>query len=148
MKTIFVAAPFYHWIETDEMKLEKKTQIEKLLISLRNKKYKIYNAHEREQWGDAWLDCNICTPLDYNEIQESDIIIAFPGPPTSGGVHIELGWGSCMQKKILLVLQEDIAYSSLVMGLGEITDVKKIYFKKVNHDLLNDLILTTIEEWL
>ena len=148
MKKIFVAAPFYHWIQDDETKNEKRNILEQLLKSLREQGYKVYNAHEREKWGDAWLDGDICTPLDYKEISDSNLIIAFAGPPISGGVYIELGWSSSMKKKILLILQENEEYSNLVIGLNKITDVKYLYVGGETSTHISKVVLKEIEGWV
>lgn len=59
-------------------------------------------------------------------MNESDVILAFPGNPISGGVHIELGWASALHKKIYIFLEKTANYSPLITGLKTVTDVELV----------------------
>ncbi len=67
-----------------------------------------------------------CTLDDFKEMNESDVILAFPGNPISGGVHIELGWASALHKKIYIFLEKTANYSPLITGLKTVTDVELV----------------------
>lgn len=95
---------------------------------LLKKNYDVFLAHFRENWGKDLMADKECTVDDYKEMTESDVVIAFPGNPVSGGVHIELGWASSLKKKIYIFLEEGAYYSPLITGLGEITDVTYFYY--------------------
>ena len=140
MKKIFLLAPFGNHINPDTGLIHdnNKEFIEKIISHLEKKGHIIENAHRRERWGLEWMKPEVCTPLDYKLIQDSDLIIAIPGHPASGGVHVELGWASSLKKKIMILLEDGKEYSNLVTGLNTITDVKFIKLKD-NHEHLNDL---------
>ena len=107
-------------------------QISSLLKFLRSKNFEVHNAHEREEWGSNWYTPEACTTLDFETIRSSDLLIAIPGNPASGGVHIELGWASALGKSVILLLDKAYTYSSLVEGLKQITSVKYIRYDEFN----------------
>jgi nucleoside 2-deoxyribosyltransferase len=127
---IFIAYPFTGKLKENGMLPE---EYIRELITLKNELQKLGHvvilAHERERWGKAILPPEKCTKLDFEEIKKADIIIAYPGNPPSGGVHIELGWASALQKKIIVIQKENENYSPLVKGLGSITKVITLRFK-------------------
>ncbi len=118
--------------ESGRMKQEKIELIARVLDYLRSKGYEVHNAHEREQWGEDWYCPEQCTPLDLEKIKDSSILVAFPGNPPSGGVHIELGWASALEKRIILLLEENGTYSNLVLGLNTVSPVQTIRYKNVD----------------
>ena len=85
-----------------------------------------------------------CTMDDYREMKLSDYVIAFPGKPISGGVHIELGWASSMKKNILLMLDKEEKYSPLVQGLETLTNVQICYYK----NLFDEVVIDEIHSYL
>ena len=128
---IFLAAPFHNYVggEGVRMKQEKIELIERVLDYLRSKGYEVHNAHEREEWGKDWYSPDVCTPLDFQQIRESDILIAMPGNPPSGGVHIEIGWATALDKRVILLLDGNKTYSNLVVGLGSVGKVDYIKYE-------------------
>ena len=137
---IFLAAPFQAWIDekTGRMNLENVELINRVLGYLRSKGYEVHNAHEREKWGEDWYGPERCTPLDLERIKDSGTLVAFPGNPPSGGVHIELGWASALEKRIILLLKDDGVYSNLVLGLNTVSPVQMIWYKDIN-DIVSQL---------
>ena len=131
---VFLAAPFHGYLDAEGQKMvpDKITMIQNLLAFLRAKGFVAQSAHEREAWGEDWYGPEVCTPLDIETIRVSDLVIAIPGPPLSGGVHVELGWASCLGRRIVLLLEKDHTYSNLVMGLGELTDVRYIIYDDID----------------
>jgi len=112
----------------------------KELVTLKNGLQKaghtVILAHERENWGKSIFPPEKCTKLDFEEIKKADVLIAYPGNPPSGGVHIELGWASALQKKIILIQKDSENYSPLITGLSAIADVKMLKIQpncKVDH---------------
>lgn len=120
------------------MKEEKIELVTMVLTYLRSKGYEVHNAHERERWGEDWYGPEQCTLLDLEKIKDSSILLAFPGNPPSGGVHIELGWASALEKRIILLLEEGGTYSNLVLGLNTVSPVQTIRYKNVK-DVLPQL---------
>ena len=138
-KKIFFAAPFYQCMSIKGNKMTKTSisLIQSIIDLLENKGYYVENAHRREKWGEDWMSPEVCTPLDYRAIKESDIFIAIPGNPPSGGVHIEIGWASLLCKNILLLLEREGVYSNLVEGLYRVNANTKIIRYGNPKDLLN-----------
>lgn len=117
------------------------------LESMRNrildKKEEVFLAHFREKWGKELMTADECTFDDFKEMNESDVVLAFPGNPISGGVHIELGWASALKKKIYIFLDKDAAYSPLIEGMKTITDVRIV---ELPSDYSADTILESVVE--
>lgn len=109
-----------------------------------DKNMKVFLAHFRENWGKSLMTAEECTPLDLIEMQESDFVFAFPGPPISGGVHIELGWASALGKKIVLFLKRGEEYSPLIVGISTITEAEVVYFDDITDDIIYDTIINKI----
>jgi hypothetical protein len=78
----------------------------------------VFLALKRERWGQAIMPAEICTPLDLTEMKRCDLVIAFPG--ASCGVAVELGWASALRKSMILILEEGMSYSPVVLGLESI----------------------------
>ena len=79
----------------------------------------------------------------FKEMKESDVVLAFPGNPISGGVHIELGWASALNKKIYLFLEKNASYSPLIEGMKTITDVRIVELPE-NYTI--ETVLNAVEE--
>lgn len=135
MKKIFLAAPFKSLVnEANIMQEEAKAEISNLIAYLENRGYEVHNAHKREEWGKQFMTPSQCTEIDFNEIKACDLFIAFPGNPASPGTHIEIGWASALQKKIILLLHknaEDYAY--LIRGLHTVANVTYIIYDNAEH---------------
>lgn len=95
--------------------------LEELRRFLLKKNHKVFSAHCREQWGKKIMPPDLCTPLDYRGIRESDLVIAIVEKPISAGVCIELGWASALGKRILII-QRTSELPALIVGLKEICD--------------------------
>ena len=133
-KKIFFAAPFHSYMEYKNGKMHdnKIRKIKTIVKFLRDKGHEVHNAHEREKWGEDWYAPEDCTPLDFENIKDSELLIAIPGNPPSGGVHIELGWASALNKTVIILLEPGKIYSNLILGLGELTLVKFIYYRTLD----------------
>ena len=84
-------------------------------------------------------DRNLC-PL--SSVQ-CDIFIAFPGIPASPGTHIEIGWASAFNKKIIFLLADDEEkYAYLIRGLHKVTDVTYIIYHSIEeyYDKLDKML--------
>jgi len=135
---IFLGAPFTKHLKKSNGQFHKtkKETIEKIFELLTTLGHDVRNAHVREEFGNKLLDPETCTKLDLEEIKKCDLFVAMPGNPASGGVHVELGWASALNKEILLLLKENSHYSPLVTGLHKVSKAKIIYFKN-QADLLD-----------
>jgi len=124
---IFIAYPFTSKLQENGLLPEE--YIEELITLkkvLEDMGHEVVLAHEREKWGENLLPPEICTKLDFDAISQADLIIAYPGNPPSGGVHIELGWASALGKKIVIIKKSIDEYSPLVNGLHTIISVSYI----------------------
>ena len=115
-----VIAPFSAWMdwEKNEMFPEKRQLLENVIGTLENHGYEVLSAHRREKWGKEWWPADECTKLDYKWVEKSDLVVALPGDPASGGTHIELGWRTAHGRNLAVLLENDGKYSPLVHGLG------------------------------
>ena len=128
---IFLGAPFTQDINenTKIMSSQKTNIITGLMEYLENRGHVVKNAYSREKFGKDLMHPLVCTKKDFNEVKNCDLFLAIVGNPPSGGVHIELGWASALDKKIILLLHEGFDYSPLVSGLSSVTNAKIIRFK-------------------
>ena len=131
-RKIFIACPITKYFDEKSQGMEEnfKHFIKKVLEVARRYCDHVFLALEREQFGFARMEGDICTPLDYKEIQNSDLIIAIP--EDSMGVAVELGWASSLGKDIIVIVQNKYKYSPLIKSLHTITKVEYIY---LNNDI-------------
>lgn len=130
---VFLAFPFSNIISGDSKIVDQQYQLflSKIRNHIINEGFEVFLAHYREKWGKALMTAQECTPLDLMEMQDSDLVIAFPGSPISGGVHIELGWASALKKKVVLFLKRDEQYSPLILGMDTVTNAKIVYYDDI-----------------
>lgn len=139
---IFVAYPFSGILNEDKDLIfdGNKNFLIEFREQLINKGHYVFMAHYREHWGKQLMTPDECTLDDLKEMVCTDLVVAFPGPPFSGGVHIELGWASSFKKRIILMLKEGEDYSPLILGLGTVCDASIYYYKKQNVEEVIQLI--------
>lgn len=139
---IFIAFSFSQLLNSETNCLEKSTVdlLSRIREDLINSGHDVFLAHYREMWGKELMGPMECTPKDYEEMLKTDLVIAFPGNPISGGVHIELGWASSHKKTILLFLQENEKYSPLIEGLNTITATDTYIYKHLDYDTIHRLL--------
>jgi nucleoside 2-deoxyribosyltransferase len=128
---IFLGAPFSDYFDGKEFNKDMKQTIENIVKALKQDGHTVRSAHLRENFGDNLMKAEMCTPLDYQEILDCDLFVAIPSNPISGGVHIELGWASALQKQVLLCLNDNDTYSPLIHGLHTVGKSDKVFFKSV-----------------
>ncbi|MFA5763987.1 MAG: nucleoside 2-deoxyribosyltransferase [archaeon] len=128
---IFLGAPFTQDInkETKVMHDHKTELLKNIMNYLEEKGHIVKNAHSREKFGVELMTPNVCTKADFDEVNNCDIFMAIVGNPPSGGVHVELGWASALNKKIILLLHEGQEYSPLITGLTSVSNTKIVKFK-------------------
>ncbi|MFC0543438.1 nucleoside 2-deoxyribosyltransferase [Kutzneria chonburiensis] len=135
--SVFVGGPFYGLVnpETGVMAPRDQSKINRIIEHFEQGGAKVYNAHRREQWGAQFLTAPVCTKLDYTEIAQSDVFVAYPGVPVSPGTHVEVGWASALGKPMVLLLERDAKHTFLVIGLETVANVEFIYFDEVDEIL-------------
>ncbi|MDO8570960.1 MAG: nucleoside 2-deoxyribosyltransferase [Candidatus Daviesbacteria bacterium] len=143
-KKAFLGAPFADYVnpQTGRLYDDKQLILTRLISYLEQKGYVVKNSHVREDWGNAWMPPEICTPLDYQQIKEADIFVAIPGNPPSGGVHIELGWASALDTRVIILLEDGKKYSNLVLGLDKVGRVDYVHYKTLDEcfEKLNNVL--------
>jgi hypothetical protein len=128
---VFLAAPFSNKVHPltgvfEDRELEE--TITALVQAITSMGHVVESPHIRDVWGQKLRSPADCTRLSYTLIGECDILIALPGDPPSGGVHLEIGWASALRKKIVLILKYGQSYSPLVEGLQSIADVSVVRY--------------------
>jgi len=127
-RTAFLAGPFKGIVDpkTGMVRAFERERFEALISHLEARGYTVYNAHRRESWGASMMTPEECTRLDYENIRDCDLFVAFPGDPASPGTHIEIGWASALGKPLLLLLEGDHNYAFLIQGLHVVGDVSYV----------------------
>jgi nucleoside 2-deoxyribosyltransferase len=133
-RSVFLAGPFFQLVDpaTGRMDATERQKIEKVLAHFEGRGWRVFNAHRREAWGTQFLPAAECTRLDFAEISQSELFIAFPGSPASPGTHVEIGWASALGKPIVLLLEHGRQYAFLVTGLAAVADVEFVDFDHID----------------
>jgi hypothetical protein len=147
---VFISCPFTGLCEKENYVVKKEYQpfFNNLIDLIKRYDMDYYLAIKRENWGVDHKGPQECTLSDYNGVKDSDFLIVIPGNTISngisGGVHIELGWASALNKKMHILLENNYNYSPVVMGLNTLCEVD--YY---NCDtFLDDKMLAQIENIL
>lgn len=128
---IFLGTPITSILNQQDEKecqndLDSVKKIYKSLESVDN--FDMFCALKREKWGAEPMDGQTCTELDYKEMKKCDVYITFP--LNSHGVSVELGWGSALKKRTVILLNSyHQILSPLHVGLHSLTDVKIIKYE-------------------
>lgn len=138
MKKIFIACPISKYIEGNEFtNNEFKQNIEKTYEICQKYTSNIFLALRREEYGKKLMK-DTCTELDFEEMKNSDIIVAIP--EDSKGTAVELGWASCMKKKVILLLDQNQRYTPLISSLKDVTDTDIIWYENnIDKDTLYNI---------
>lgn len=143
IKKIFIACPFIKYINgTTFTDCNFKAFIQKLAALCRSYGVQVFLALERENYGANRMPNYSCA-MDYEEMKDSDLVIAIPDD--SMGVSVELGWASALKKTILIVLDRNKKYSPLVYKLNEITPGNPIWHEE---EILSEETLRQIKREL
>lgn len=81
------------------------------------------------KWGDIYIDPKEIGKLSLENLSRSDLVIAYP--EKSVGVNIELGWASLLNKKIIVLVNENDEVSLMHVGLGGVTASEIIKFRDI-----------------
>ena len=144
---IFLAIPFSQFCNnTEEELIENRWFFLELINKVKELGLDYFLAHEREEWGAKYVSAKESTVIDYDAMQSSDLIVAIPGNPISGGVHMELGWATSLRKKILIFLDKSHEYSPMIEGACGLTDVKYFYYDEMISKELINLIVDNLKK--
>src|SRR5579883_3138319 len=90
-------------VATAVVRTDRRRRIEAVIDHFESSGFDVYNAHRREQWRACMLTPDEYTRLDYEEIRDADLFVAFPGEPASG-THIAIGWASGLGKPVIFLV--------------------------------------------
>lgn len=89
---------------------------------------------------------DVCTKVDFDKVNESDLIVAFP--EDSQGVSVEIGWASSSKKNILIFIDKNYHQSELIRFIDTITPTKKVNIDTSNgYKKIEIEILSAIKEY-
>lgn len=144
---VFISCPFTGLCDEEkyEIKEEYKDFFNKLTETLENMSCEYYLAIKRENWGIDHKGPEECTKSDFEGVKNSDFLVVIPGNSISkgisGGVHVELGWASALDKKMHIIIEDDYQYSPVLMGLNVLSPTE---YHRCNHFLDNEMLDTII----
>ena len=133
MKKIFIACPMSKYIDNGMFTNKNfKEFIENLYDICQEYAQEVFLALLREEYGKKLMK-DTCTELDFGEMKTTDLVVA-------KGTAVEVGWASCMEIKILLILDRNQRYTPLISGLNDITNTKIIWYdKKLDKNVLDNI---------
>ncbi len=147
MFKIFIACPISKYLTFDGMDPNYEVFIRNIYETCQYYSSNVFLALYREKYGKARMEDDVCTPLDFEEMRDSDIVIAFP--ENSMGVAVELGWASTMKKKILLFLNDNDSSSPLIRALYTITDAEVIILNsKYDYNQKQNIVVDKIKAYI
>lgn len=131
MKKIFISCPVTKYCNENLVTNGYQNFLEKLYEVCQSDCENIYLAIKADNYNIKNMASDkMCTLQDYNEMLEADVVIAIP--ESSQGVAVEIGWASALNKKIIVVLDEDVEYSPLIKAINEVTEAIILKINKKN----------------
>lgn len=121
---IFIACPISKYLTDGGINKDFEIFIKEIYSLCQNYSNKVFLALEREEYGKNKMYGADCTIADFNEMKDTDLLIAFP--EDSMGVSVEIGWASIQQKEILVFIDSKYKQSELVKSINSITKGKRI----------------------
>jgi nucleoside 2-deoxyribosyltransferase len=127
---IYIAAPFRAFATDEEDRFYGiindsgyQEFLEKVDDKLKGLGYNTCLPHRDEgEWGELYILPENIAEICFRHIENSSVVIVFPGK--SRGVHVEIGYAAALRKKIIVFLPEGEKESTLLKGLGRITEYK------------------------
>lgn len=145
---VFLAYPFTQLLNPETGLIDEKNTdfLNNTINQIEELGHSVFSAQFREKFGAELMAPDPATFEDFNEMKGADLAVAFPGQfPISGGVHVELGWGSAFGKPFILFLHKDESYSPMVEGLHTVTPVKYVRFGDESQAELTQKIVDEIK---
>ena len=121
---IIIACPISKYLTDGGINKDFEIFIKEIYSLCQNYSNKVFLALEREEYGKNKMYGADCTIADFNEMKDTDLLIAFP--EDSMGVSVEIGWASMQQKEILVFIDSKYKQSELVKSINSITKGKRI----------------------
>ena len=121
---IFIACPISKYLTENGIDNEFEKFIREIYAHCKTMCSNVFIALEREEFGKKKMYGEKCTVPDFIEMQDTDVLIAFP--EDSMGVSVEIGWASVLKKEIVVFIDKKYKQSELVKAINSITPGKRI----------------------
>lgn len=144
---IYLASPISKYVRNgmDKDYTETMDEVYELLC-----KYgETYYPLKKEAYGEDKTNGSgdICTKVDFDKVNGSDLIVAFP--EDSQGVSVEIGWASSAKKNILIFIDKNYHQSELIRFIDTITPAVKVNIDTCNgYKIIENEILDAIKKYL
>lgn len=140
MKKIFLATSFSGQINpsTGTIIPEFRTEIEKLLHALRQKKYEVFCAVEVEGWQISDTPPENGVKVDLEEIDKADILLGLVHDQPSAGVQFEVGYAVALNKEVIIARHSEGKLSYFNLGLVNYGRAKEITYNDLT-DIVNNI---------
>lgn len=119
-KKIFIACPISKYLTDDGIDKDFEIFIKEVFSICKEKSDNVFLALEREEYGKKKMYGSDCTTADYEEMKDTNILIAFP--EDSMGVAVEMGWASALGKDILVFVDKKYKQSELVKSINSVAN--------------------------
>lgn len=127
---IFIACPISKYLTSNGINEDFESFIKEVYFFCKKYNNNVFLALEREEYGKNKMYGSDCTIADYNEMQDTDLLIAFP--EDSMGVSVEIGWASILKKTIIVFVDSKYKQSELIKSINSITDGQRFDINTAN----------------
>ena len=127
---IFIACQISKYLTDDGINKEFETFIKDIYTFCQKSSSTTFLALDREEYGKKKMYGSDCTTADFNEIQNTDLLIAFP--EDSMGVSVELGWASALCIETIVFVDKKYKQSELVKSINSIVNGKAFNIDTTN----------------
>lgn len=146
-KKIFIACPISKYLTDDGIYKEFEIFIKNIYAFCQSISSITFLALDREEYGKKKMYGSDCTTADFNEIQNTDLLIAFP--EDSMGVSVELGWASALGIETIVFIDKKYKQSELVKSINSIVNGKAFNIDTTNGFLNQiDIIKNAIHNYI
>lgn len=121
-KKIFIACPISKYLIDDGINKDFEIFIKNIYEYCQEISATTFLALSREEYGKKKMYGSDCTTADFNEMQNTDLLIAFP--EDSMGVSVELGWASALGIETLVFIDKKYKQSELVKSINSVVNGK------------------------
>lgn len=129
-KKIFIACPISKYLTDDGIFKDFEIFIKDIYEFCQSFSSVTFLALDREEYGKKKMYGSDCTTADFNEIQNTDLLIAFP--EDSMGVSVELGWASALGIETIVFVDKKYKQSELVKSINSIVNGKAFNIDTTN----------------
>lgn len=134
---IYFAAPFtniavpnkksdYGWVPNDYVKW-----LSGVIKKLESYGHEVHcPQRDDHKWGKEFPKLEELCPRQYEQITErTDLLVAYPGEPQSGGVMIEIGYAVAKKVPVLIIKRKGEKLTVIAQGLNSISPCDILEFE-------------------